>query len=99
MSSSTCAFLMIMTKKEYAEKWCDECMHCEWLHFHRYRFDPRDSRGNYVLCFWSDNHMDFMPDDSTCEDMVKVMVLDMKNIWNGCPMYTERMIELYNLDD
>ena len=88
-----------MTRKEYAEKWCKECMNCPHLILHQYHGGPKDPRGNYACCIWSEERMDFMPNDSTCEAMTKVMVMDAKNIGRECPMYTERLMELYNLDD
>ena len=88
-----------MTKQEYAEKWSDECMKCEWLKIHRYRFDERDPKGNYTVCFWSKGVMDYMPDETSCKDMAKVMVMNANNIWEDCPMYVERIVELLNLDE
>lgn len=94
-----------MTRKEYSAKWCKKCMCCSNLIVRKYNDKMRDSfgnrmpRGSWVFCFWAEGRMNLMPDESTCEEMIKKMVLDEDNIWIECPTYTERMVELYNLED
>lgn len=94
-----------MTKEEYSAKWCGECMHCGDLMLRKYDDEFCDSEGkrmthgSWVFCLWAKGRMEAMPDESTCEEMTKKMVLDEDNIWIGCHTYTERIVELYNLED
>ncbi len=87
-----------MTKKEYIDKWSEECLKCNQLCI--------NWKGQ-LFCLWAKNtprcgfggYSYTAKNTDSAKKFLSVALLDENFVSKTCPMYTERMIELFSLDD
>ena len=85
-----------MKRKEYMEKWADKCMHCEHLQLIENNLSRSDDLVRFA-CIWSEGGDWFY--GHTAKQAIGSMLLDERNIWRGCEEYTERLMELYSVNE
>ena len=84
-----------MTKKEYIEKWSEECLKCNQF--------CKNWKGQF-FCLWAKNtpfgvYSYNVKNTDSVKKFLSEALLDENFVSKTCPMYTERMIELFSLDD
>ena len=73
-------------------------MKCEWLIFFpchgEYQKLP-----HFATCLYAEERMIPIDGNPSVEDMVRIMLMDEKNIWKQCDDYFDRIMDLYSLEN